>query len=191
MDKKNKQIQENLRKELNSNWDADDGMDDDSVRKSPLGIFAVELHKINPVVLERLTFFSALKALPCWELDCDSKNLKQVLKRIELSITDNMIEENLHEVSTPIQSPMKDCRYSNTQGAADAAGFCAKYILSKDPIDAVYSLSGAEVVYDHVYTNDNYREWLIDVALPIAFEKATISNAELNLKSENSKEYNL
>lgn len=152
MDNTIKQTQENLRKELYSDWDADDHMDESYVRKSPLGIFASELHNANSVILERLTFFSAFKALPCWELSCDGKELKQVLKRIELFITYRMINEDLKKVSTPIQSPMTDCRYSDTQSTADAAGFCAKYILSKDPIYAVYSISGADTAYDHEMT---------------------------------------
>lgn len=183
------QIKENLRKELNSNWDADEDMESDYVRKSPLGIFAIELHRINPVILERLTFFSALKALPCWELSCDGKELKQVLKKINSYISNNLTKEELKDVSTPIQSPMNDCRYSDTQGTADAAGFCAKYIITQEPLFAIYSISGADFAYDHVYTNDNYREWLIDVALPIALKKETISNEELNLKSKEIKKY--
>jgi hypothetical protein len=182
-------IQDKLKKEIDSNWDADDCMDLEHVRNSPLGEFAIELHDLKPIILERLTFFSALKALPCWELSCDGEKLRNVLRNIKNVIEGNVPRTSLANFTEPIQSPMKDCRYSDTQSTADAAGFCAKYIMTQDPVYAIYSLSGADIAYDHVYTEDNFRDWLIEIAFKVAVDNCEILDSQLNEKSEEIKNY--
>lgn len=184
------QLQEGLIKDLNSNWDVDDHMEIEWIRKSPLGIFTEELHLANPLALRRLTFFSALKAMPCWKASYSGTEVIEVLRIIQFSIEQNVKLDELKKASRPMKLPRR-CSLSETLATADAATFCAKYIVSENPVYAAYSISGADIAYDHIYVHDNYREWLIDVALPIAVEKATISDMELNLKSQKKKNYTL
>ena len=62
-------------------------------------------------------------------------------------------------------------------------------ILTNDPIYVACALSGADVAYDHVYTNDHFRKWLIDIAFDVATERSEITPDELNARSELFKEY--
>ncbi len=48
--------------------------------------------------------------------------------------------------------------------------YSSTYIFLNDLVYTTYSISGADIAYDKVYTNDKYREWLNDIALPIAIE---------------------
>lgn len=183
------EIKYTLKKSLHKVWDADHQMEDEYVLNSPLGVFAQTLHNVNPSVLERLTYFSALKALPCWEFHLDGTQLRERLRKIRNVVHAKLSKNQINTRS--ISSTLNDCRYSETQGAADAIAYCAKYLETGNPIFAIYSLSGADCAYDHIYTNDDYRNWLIDVALDIAVDNDDISEDALNEKSEKRKKYAL
>ena len=89
-------------------------------------------------------------------------------------------ECDLSESCPAIQSPHQDCRYSDTQGAVDAITHAARYINNETVLDAVYSISSADLAYNHVLTEDEFRTWLLKVAMPVGAEHREMTFLERN-----------
>jgi hypothetical protein len=68
--------------------------------------------------------------------------------------------------------------YSETQSAADAVAECARYIRGREPRKAIYCISAADVAYNHVLAGDQFRRWLVDVAIPVALNKREMTDVE-------------
>ncbi len=123
-------------------------------------------------------FFVARRALPCWEISCQDDRLRKKIRKLGKHLVfGHPVDWTQLEVA--IDSPHKDCRYSDTQSASDAIAEAARYINRKDMIQAIYCISSANVAYEHVLTNDRFREWLISIAVPTAFEKREMSLGEM------------
>jgi len=75
---------------------------------------------------------------------------------------------DLDEACKLIRSPHKDCLYSETQTAADSVFHAARYLRNGGLFDAIYSISGADIAYDHAMTKDGFRPWLTKIAIPVA-----------------------
>ncbi len=68
-----------------------------------------------------------------------------------------------------VNSPYHDCRYSETQSTAESIVNAIKYIQTKKPIYAISCISAADTVFDHVFVEDNFREWLVNTGIPQSF----------------------
>jgi hypothetical protein len=88
------------------------------------------------------------------------------------------IEVDWNEATRSVPSPYTDCRYSDTQSASDAVADCARYIQTKNALYAIYCISDADIAYDHVLVEDNFRQWLIEVAIPVAIQKREMNQQE-------------
>jgi hypothetical protein len=164
-------------KELDEWWDAEEGMADDYIFSLPPGRFVLAIHAHDPEILDWLVYFVARRALPCWEISCDNP---QPRKNVE-AMGDFLCKDhwpNWLECIGRIPSPHYDCLYSETQSAADAVVACARYLESHQPRFAVYCISGASCAYDHILIEDRFREWLLEVAIPVALEKREMTRHE-------------
>lgn len=87
---------------------------------------------------------------------------------------------NLRDATVPTPSPFDDCRSSETESASEAVASCARFLESGDPIFVIYCISAADVAYDHVLVDHEFRRWLLDVAIPGTLEGRCLTEAEQN-----------
>ena len=168
---------EDLRTGLDVTWDADDGMPDDYVMSLPTGRFVMAAHSFDPEVLCWLTYFAARRALSCWEESCSERRPRRIVEQIGgFLCRGEAVDWGDAARATP--SPHNDCLHSETQSASDAVAECARYIVEREPRNAVYCISAANVAYDHVLTGDAFRPWLVKLAIPIALNKREMTWAE-------------
>lgn len=168
---------EELRAGLSEWWDADDGMSDDYVMALPPGRFVMTAYAHDPAILRWLVYFVARRALSCWELSCDDGRPRRLVEELGDFLREGVPVDWVGACrATP--SPFSDCRYSDTQGASDAVAEAARYIHTGDPLRAIYCLSAGDCAYGHVLTEDSYREWLVEVAIPVALEKREMTPSE-------------
>jgi hypothetical protein len=168
---------EELRAGVGEWWDADDSMADDYVRSLPQGRFVVAVHAFDPSILCWLTYFTARRALPCWELTCSDDRPRVIVDALGRHLREG-VDLKWGDGKRATRSPHRDCLYSETQSASDAVAEAARYIHDRNPLNAIYCISGADTAYHHVLVNDCFRQWLIDVAIPVAVEKREMTPAE-------------
>ncbi len=145
-------------------WDADDSMDKEYCLSTPAGKYVTAIHPSNSKSLEWLCFFISRKVLKCW----NNEELQELIKSIE----DYLFEEKLYILNMKhyeVSSPYHDCRYSETQSAADSITNAVRYIQTKNPIFAIYCISDADCAFDHALIEEKFREWLIKQAIPHSF----------------------
>ena len=157
-----------LRDSVSEIWDADDGMPLEHVLGSPLGQATRLIHEDDRTTLKWVCYFVARRALACWDLSCEDSRPRNMVRVIGRHLADPDV--SLDDLCELIRSPHSDCRYSDTQGAADSVAHAARYLRGESLPDAIYCISGADLAYDHVLTEDGFREWLIEVAIPVASE---------------------
>ena len=159
-----------LRQGIDHQWGGDDSMEPEYVLSLPPGRFVTNLHAHDPEVLGWLVYFVARRTLPCWELSCDVSRPRDIVDSLGRHLRDGEpIDWTDAETATP--SPYDDCRFSDTQSASDAVADAAHYVHHKDPLSAIYCISSADLAYAHVLTEDQFRRWLIEIAVPAAFDK--------------------
>ena len=129
------------------NWDADDGMPLDRVLTSPLGRAMRRIHDADRGALEWICFFVARRALACWDMSCGDLRPREMVRLIGEHLLDR--RTSLDEPCTLIRSPHRDCRYSDTQGAADSVAHAARYVRDGMAPDSIFCVSGADLAYTH------------------------------------------
>jgi hypothetical protein len=160
-------------------WDADDSMDDNYVASSPLGQFCTAIHSLDPEILQWITYFCAKRSLSCWEVYRSGKEPREYVNQIGEYLKTKK-DANWAKLKKPIKSPYGDCRYSVMASVAESISNSAKYIHEHNLLSAIYSISGADVAYDHVLTKDNFRKWLMDFATRVASEKREMNESEVD-----------
>jgi hypothetical protein len=163
--------------ELDAWWDAEEGMADDEIFAVPPGRLALAIHHHDPEILDWLVYFVARRALPCWELSCTSSQPRKIVDAIARFLCENHWPDWV-ECTQKISSPHYDCLRSETQSAADAVVYAARYLESREPRFAVCCISAASCAYDHILLEDRFREWFLGVALPVAYEKREMTKSE-------------
>nr|WP_309695357.1 hypothetical protein [Armatimonas sp.] len=163
--------------ELDAWWDAEEGMCDNDIFSVPPGRLVLAIHAHDPDILDWLVYFVARRALPCWEISCTSSQPRRIVEAMKAFLCENQWP-NWLECTQRIPSPHYDCLYSETQSAADAVVDGARYLESREPRLAVCCISAAACAYDHVLLGDNFREWLLEVAIPVALEKREMTSNE-------------
>ncbi len=167
-----------LREGISDIWDAEDWMGEEYVFDLPPGKFVAAIHKTDPDVLSWLVFFVARRALPCWDYCFDDDRARQRVLALGKFLLFGEVPD-WADIETAIKSPFLDCRQSDTQSASNSAAEAARYVHRQDPAQALYCISSADCAYDHVLTEDCFREWLVEVATPIAFEKREMTADEM------------
>lgn len=163
--------------ELDDNWDIDEDMPASRMHELAYSRLLLAMYDEGREVLSWLTFFVARRAVSCWEANTDDPRLPARLKMLSDFYLEGH-QPNWALLRQPVPSPFRDCRYSDTQSAADSVAWAAAYAYENVPSAAVYCVSSADVAYDHVLTDHEFRRWFLEVALPASFKKTDLSLAE-------------
>jgi hypothetical protein len=168
---------EELRNHLEETWDADDSMADEYVMSLPIGQFVQAAHSFDPEVLCWLTYFVARRGLARWEESCRDPRPREIVDRLGRFLRDGAAV-NWDDAVRATPTPHRDCLYSETQSASDAVAECGRYIVRREPRHAVYCISAADVAYNYVPAGDQFRRWLVELAIPVALNKREMTEVE-------------
>ena len=140
-----------------------------------------------------LSMFVARRALPCWELYCDGQEPHSAVAAVEAWLASTEKTSDVAAYAQPASPGFRgraivDCRVSDTSCAARAAAYSARLIGSADPFHAIFAISAADAAFDQspLQQGDNFRTWLIDYAIPIAYAQREMSATERNALREYS-----
>jgi hypothetical protein len=132
----------------------------------------------------RLCLFAARRALPCWDFYCDGDEPAAAISAAEGWFRSGVLPRKSHE--TPGRPAYRgvgidDCRWSDTSSAADAAARLVAYIRTGHELDAMEALSFADAAIDQspLGVEDDFRRWLVEVAVPAAFEDRSLTDDEV------------
>jgi len=183
-----------LRSHIGDPWDADDAMDVEYVRASPLGplVEAIEsLQEYRMAPLAWLTLYTARRALPCWELYCDSSGPLDAVRVAKQWLATGARPVDIAKLAVVTQPsyhgiPIGDCRACDTGAAAESAAQLIRFLDTRNPLNAIYCISAADSAFDQspLVEKDHFREWLLDYAIPIAVEDREMSQQEQNALRE-------
>lgn len=126
-----------------------------------------------------LVSFVARRALTCWFVYCDDE---EPLRRINHVIGHWLkLDEKFQLINPDWFTPMepmedfqsiRDCRRQDTFGASSAVANAALYASSRDPLDAIVSLSDAECAFcvSPATTRGDFEigKWLAEYVVPCA-----------------------
>lgn len=182
---------EQCRSTIDEHW-GDVGTEDDEEVKasSPLWHLVKALGDSEPADvarrrLARLAFFAARRALTCWELYCDEDGPLRALEAVERWLDgrdEDASWDDLTIAAAPAyrRSPITDCRFCDTSCAAEAAAHAARLIRGGDIDDAYQCVGYADMAFDQspLGEEDHFREWLLDHAVPVAFEDREMTATE-------------
>ena len=177
-----------LRSHSQSPWDADDFMEDEYVWASPIGELVSAFVKNGVQTAETqliwLMMFAARRALPCWQIYCDTTQPIDTVNAIHDWLVTRQ-PRDWSRFTTPAQSshggiPIIDCRACDTGASAGAAAEAAQFIEERKLIYVVYSLSSADVALDQspLQSGNHYRQWFMDVAIPGAYLQRNLTDEE-------------
>lgn len=167
-----------LHERANENWDSDEDMPAGTVSKRPIAEYAQILHAQNPRALQWLTYACARRVLPCWEVNSRSHRPRILVEQVAAFLNGSHAALDWQTATTPTPSPHADCRFSEMAAASGAVANCAKYLHTSEPAFAVYCISDADLAYDHVLVDHDFRRWLIEVAIPAVHEGRDLTPSE-------------
>jgi hypothetical protein len=177
---------------LQHHWGAHEGMIDSHVRSSPLGrLVAAFGEPANPHTRKQLSwlvFFAARRALSCWECYCDTTEPHDALKAIETYLLSGISPSSWTPYTIETLPSYKgvrivDCRACDTECASAAVATAAKFMETGTDLFAIYALSDADAAFDQSPLGgmEEFRYWLLKVAVPIAYEAREMTLEEQNL----------
>jgi hypothetical protein len=187
-----KEAIEILKERIDKPWDADDSMKEEYVFSTPIGklINSYILSMDKPKLLETLSWlclFVSRRALVCWELYCDGTEPREITEMILNWLKTKKNKELLLSYTKEINPSYNgfaiiDCRYCDTRCAFDSCVNSVKYITTENCLYAVYAISSADMAFDQSPLNkkDNFRDWLIEYAIPISLQQREMSLVEQN-----------
>ena len=176
---------------IDEHW-GDVGTDDDKAVKasSPLWHLMRALGKSGPGDvarrrLARLALFAARRALACWELYCDEDRPRRAVEAVGRHLDGGAAAAPWDEFSIAAGPayrgrPITDCRFCDTSCAAESAAHAALFVRGGDIDDAYRCVGYADMAFDQspLREEDHFREWLLDVAVPAAFEDREMTATE-------------
>jgi hypothetical protein len=182
---------ERCRSTIDEHW-GDVGTDDDDAVKvsSPHWHLVRALGDSGPGEtarrrLARLALFSARRALACWELYCDKDRPRRAVDAVARHLDGGATDAPWDELSIAAGPayrgrPITDCRFCDTSCAAEAAAHAALFVRGGDINDAYQCVGYADMAFDQspLCEEDHFREWLLDVAVPAAFEDREMTATE-------------
>lgn len=163
---------------VEENWDADEGLPIDHCFSTPEGKFVKEIYQDESLFLKWLCLIISVKTLKCWEYICESKKPRELTEKLRSHLQNG--SELPEESELDIKSPFNDCRVSETQSSADCVKNAILYAKTKKPIFAIYCISSADVAFDHVFIEDEFRVWLRTVGIEEADKKKREPEGGLN-----------
>lgn len=138
----------------------------------------------DPVTVARtvglMVSFVARRSLTCWYVYCDDESQLHRINHVVGHWLD--MDEKFKQIDpdwfTPLE-PMEDgvsivdCRWQDTLGASSAVANAALFAVSRDPLDAIVSLSDAESAFDvspaTVGKEFDIGKWLVEYVVPCAY----------------------
>jgi hypothetical protein len=182
---------EECRSRIDEHWGDVDTDDDEAVKaSSPLWHLVRALGDSGPaggthLRLARLALFAARRALTCWELYCDGDGPRRAVEAVGRYLEGGGADEDWDDLAvaaTPSYKghPIGDCRFCDTSCAAESAAHAALVVRGGDTDDAYRCLAYADMAFDQspLGEGDHFREWLLDVAVPAAFEGREMTASE-------------
>jgi hypothetical protein len=167
-------------------WDVGDEPTDD-LWASTLGRFVAALGEVatNERTMELLVLFVARRALACWQIYCDGTGPDEGVQTAERVLAGENPKSELCRFVEPA-IPMfrdvviNDCRTCDTSCAAAAVTYMAQAIVDGNPHYVILCLSAADSAFDQSPLNlhEEFRRWLIEVAVPAAVEQRPLSSEE-------------
>ena len=162
----------------------DEDEDDPSRLSGPLWSLVDALTKAGPETearrrLGRLVFFAARRALTCWELYCDSDGPRRAVEAVGHDLDGGRKIEPGDDLCIAVApayrgDPIDDCRFCDTSCASQSAAHAAYYLARGDIRDVYDCVGYADMAFDQspLAEMDHFREWVLEFAVPIAFEGA-------------------
>lgn len=198
-----------LKSHITEAWDAHEAMERSAVFASPLGKLVTtfgDCERGNETYrrLAWLSFFVARRSLDCWEHHrAEPKPFEAVaflrdwiaagmtppeitspswFERVRSAVgtaSDPWIE--FARPAKPRFREISDCCYSEWASAAGAVANAVQFSASGDALHAIYVLGDADVAHGECSIHgEKYRDWLMDVAIPVAWSQREMSSEELN-----------
>lgn len=182
---------EQCRSRIDEHWGDVDTDDDEAVKdSSPLWHLVLAFGGSGPgdvarLRLTRLAFFAARRALTCWGLYCDGDGPRRAVEAVGRSLDGGGADapwDGLSVAAAPSYKghPIVDCRSCDTSCAAEAAAHAALFVRGGDTDDAYRCCVYADMAFDQspLGEGDHFREWLLDVAVPAAYEGREMTASE-------------
>lgn len=172
-------------------WDADDRMDVEWFSTNPIMLFIENIKNTCPenwiAILSHLCFNLATRALPCYELYSEGKKPRRTLDLAYRILNHFPFQEKIEEFFTPEKpfangAEIIDCRACDTFCASTASAEALKFIATQNIHSALFCISSAEMALDQspLGLQEDFRRWLIEIAIPNALENIDISYSDLN-----------
>jgi len=127
-----------------------------------------------------LVAYAARHSLACWFEYCDDDKPYRIIRNVidQVLSTDSQSRCSIDEADLAVCRPMEndspiiDCRASDTLAAGEAVSHAARYAVAGLDKDAAAALSDAYAAFDvsPVESISVFKDWLFDVALPAALE---------------------
>jgi hypothetical protein len=168
-------------------WDLDESVADSDFWASPLGTFVIAFKALtqNEGSLHRLALFAARRGVACWRLYCDGTTPLDGVTAAEQYLAGRAPNSALGQFSEPAipsfrGTPIVDCRECDTSCAAAAVAHMARLIVGNDLRDLAMCLARADMAFDQspLASRDQFRRWLIEVAIPVALEPRDLTDEE-------------
>jgi hypothetical protein len=168
-------------------WDLDDSMPDDRLWASPIGRFVAGVRDSShtPRAMRLLALFAARRAVACWLLYCDGTTPIECIQATERVLDGDSPVSDLRPFLAPAVpsyqgEPIVDCRACDTGCAADAIAHMARLFAEGDPRELALCLSSADMAFDQspLVRRDQFRQWLIEVAVPAALDERKLTEEE-------------
>ena len=147
-------------------WDADDNMDIDYVKSSPLFQFLDKIHSFDREILDFILYNTCQRVIPSWEFNCKDEELRPALFAMRQYLQKSLKKDNLEKYNIEIKSPKFDCTYSDTSGASRTLFHSVKSILHDSILFATYAISDADIA-----NTNNFYKWFTEIAIPVSFDK--------------------
>jgi hypothetical protein len=169
--------------------DADEHMDRDDVMGTELGILVRSFETLTSDRADRqlawLSFFAARRALPCWDLYCDEAGPHRTVDVVQNWLLTGIPPKSWETYKGCAKPKFKgkaiiDCREADTSCAAASAAHAARFASTHDSFHAVCGLSAAHMEFDQspLGSREDFDRWLLDVAVPAAYDCRELSVKE-------------
>ncbi len=180
------------RSSIDEHW-GDVGTNDDQAVKlsSPLWrlieALAADPGELAQSRLAHIALFASRRALACWELYCDGDGPQRAIEAVAGWISGDRDGADsdwsrLSVAAVPAYRGKRitDCRFCDTSCAAEAAAHAARFVPSNDCDDAYRCVMFADMAFDQspLVEADHFRHWLLDIAVPAAFEMRELNPEE-------------
>ena len=147
-------------------WDADDNMNIDYVKSSPLFQFLDKIHSFDREILDFILYNTCQRVIPSWEFNCKDEQLRPNLFALRQYLLKSLEKDSLTKYNIKIKSPKFDCTYSDTSGASGTLFDSTMSILDDSTLFATYAISDADIA-----NTNNFDKWFTEIAIPVSFDK--------------------